>query len=225
MAGFSLLGSGILDEFEIDDAAIVDEAVKMAEERKERLATDPDAVRALISGNVSVEDSVTVCASKPAALAFAKHVEALNTLKAKAELGYGETDVQHAERLATLQPQLDALEQSGKAVREALEAAQVTFKMVGIGKRAVKRIRASVRKDHPLPPAGTPDDPEVAELRDEEYQNRIIAAHLVADGYTPEDIDNFRDAWASREFGKLWATALKLSISDDYLSGAVDVDF
>lgn len=209
----------------IDDVKIVEEAIELAEARKERLASDPDAVRALIADRVYVEDSVTVYPVQTANLAFAKHVEALSDLKSRAEQNYGEKDDEYDLRLAGLQPELDALTEQGKAVREALEASAVTFKMVGLGKRAIKRIRASVRKDHPLPPAGTPDDPEVSELRDEEYQNRVIAAHLVSAGYTSEDVDNFRDAWASREFGKLWACALKLSISDDYLSGAVDVDF
>lgn len=209
----------------INENEIIESAISGAEEIKKRLASDPDAVRKILAEDIDVSDTVTVYPSKRINLAFEKHNEALRTLKAESARQIGEEDDAYEARILALKPRLDALEAEGAELREAIEASAVTFEFRGLGKRAIKRIRNDVRKDYPLPPAGTEDDPALAEERDDFYQDRVIAAHIQHAGYTHEDVADFRDKWPTVEFGKLWAMALKLSITDDYLRGAVDADF
>jgi hypothetical protein len=209
----------------INEREIIEEAIAAADKVKTRLASDPDAVRKILTNSLDVSDTVTVYPNKRVNLAFQKHNEALRELKKETALKPGEDGKEYEARIKTLKPRLEALEAEGAELREAIEASAVTFEFRGLGKRAVKRIRNDVRKEYPLPPAGTNDDPTLAEERDEVYQERVIAAHIQHAGYTAEDVTDFRDKWPSVEFGKLWATALKLSITDDYLQGSLDADF
>jgi hypothetical protein len=209
----------------INENEIIESAIAEAEAVKTRLASDPDAVRKILTDSLDVTDTVTVYPSKRVNLAFQKHNEALRALKDESDIKPGETDKEYNARVKTLKPRLTALEAEGAELRQAIEDSAVTFEFRGLGKRAIKRIRNDVRKDYPLPPAGTDDDPTLAEERDEVYQERVIAAHIQHAGYTADDVTNFRDKWPTVEFGKLWATALKLSITDDYLHGAIDADF
>jgi hypothetical protein len=209
----------------INENEIIESAITAAEEVKTRLASDPDAVRKILADSLEVTDTVTVYPNKSVNLAFQKHNEALRALKDESGLKPGETDKEYEERIKALKPRLDALEAEGAQLRQAIEDSAITFEFRGLGKRAIKRIRNDVRKDYPLPPAGTDDDPTLAEARDEVYQERVIAAHIQHAGYTAEDVADFRDKFPAIEFGKLWATALKLSITDDYLRGAIDADF
>ena len=209
----------------INENEIIESAIAEAEAVKTRLASDPDAVRKILADDIGVTDTVTVYPNKRINLAFQKHSEALRALKDESDLKPGEDGKQYEARIKALKPRLDALEAEGAELRAAIEDSAVTFEFRGLGKRAIKRIRNSVRMDYPLPPAGTADDPTMAEERDDVYQERVIAAHIQHAGYTPDDVADFRDKWPSIEFGKLWATALKLSITDDYLRGAIDADF
>lgn len=210
----------------INEQEIIEGAVAAAEEVKKRLASDPDAVRKILTNALDVTDTVTVYPDKRVNLAFQKHNEALRELKNETAINPQVEDPKRYEaRIKALKPRLDALESEGAELREAIEASAVTLEFRGLGKRAIKRIRNDVRKEYPLPPAGTDDDPTLAEERDEVYQERVIAAHIQHAGYTAEDVADFRDKWPSIEFGKLWATALKLSITDDYLQGSLDADF
>jgi hypothetical protein len=215
-----------MDEALPDEEKIIADAVKLGDEAKERLASDPEAVRKVLAGRVDVEDWVTVYPDKAANLRFAKVQEELQKISREIPTQDAEeSDKDYADRTAEFRERLEAIEAESNEAREAVKASGLTFHFVGLGKKAIKRIRADVRKEYPLPPAGEQDDPDIAELRDEEYQNRVIAAHLIASGYTKEDVEAWRDAWPNRAFGKLWATAMKLSITDDYLNGAIDVDF
>jgi hypothetical protein len=209
----------------INENEIIESAITAAEEVKTRLASDPDAVRKILTDSLDVTDTVTVYPNKRVNLAFEKHNQALRSLKDESDLKPGETDKEYNARIKTLKPRLEALETEGAELRQAIEDSAVTFEFRGLGKRAIKRIRNDVRKDYPLPPEGVADDPTVKEERDDVYQERVIAAHIQHAGYTAEDVADFRDKWPSIEFGKLWATALKLSITDDYLHGAIDADF
>lgn len=214
-----------MDDPILDDEKIITDAVELGESAKKKIATDPDAVRKIVAGQVPVEDWITVYPDKKVNLAFAKHQEALQEAARKVPAPLdNESDKDYAKRTADFKAKVEALEAEGEAVRQAVKDSGITFHMVGLGKKALKRLRAEVRAKYPLPTEGK-DDPEIAEIRDEEYQNRVVAAHLAKDGYTFEDVEGWRDAWPNRAFGQLWATALKLSITDDYLTGAVDVDF
>ena len=212
-------------EQQISDEQIITEGIELAEATKKRLASDPDAVRKILAEDFGVTDTVTVYPSKARNLAFAKHNEALKAFQGEARQNLGESDEDYAKRIKALKPRLAELEAEGEEVRASLEESAVTLEFRGLGKKAIKRIRNDVRKDYPLPPAGTPDDPTLAEERDDEYQDRVIAAHIQHAGYTVDDVSEWRDKWPTIEFGKLWAMALKLSITDDFLRGALDVDF
>lgn len=209
----------------ISDEQIITEGIELAEATKKRLASDPDAVRKILAEDFEVTDTVTVYPSKAKNLAFAKHNEALSAFQEEARQKPGEPNAEYEKRVKSLKPRLAELEAEGDATRAALEESAVTLEFRGLGKRAVKRIRNDVRKEYPLPPTGTPDDPTLAEERDDAYQERVIAAHIQHGGYTLEDVQEWRDKWPTIEFGKLWAMALKLSITDDFLRGALDVDF
>lgn len=212
-------------EQQISDEQIITEGIELAEATKKRIASDPDAVRKILAEDFDVTDTVTVYPSKAKNLTFAKHNEALSAFQDEARQKPGESNEDYEKRVKSLKPRLAELEAEGDAVRAALEESAVTLEFRGLGKRAVKRIRNDVRKEYPLPPAGTPDDPTLAEERDDVYQERVIAAHIQHSGYTVEDVQEWRDKWPTIEFGKLWAMALKLSITDDFLRGALDVDF
>lgn len=215
-----------MDDALPDEETIIADAVKMGEEAKQRLASDPEAVRKVVAGRVDVEDWVTVYPDKAANLRFAKVQEKLQEMSRDIPTQDAEeSDEDYADRTTEFRESLEAVEKESNEAREAVKESGLTFHFVGLGKKAIKRIRAEVRKEYPLPPAGEQDDPEIAELRDEEYQNRVIAAHLAASGYTAQDVEAWRDGWPNRAFGKLWATTMKLSITDDYLNGAIDVDF
>lgn len=210
---------------EFDDAAAVEAGIQLGEERKERLATDPDALRKIVANAVEVEDWVTVYPNKVVNLAFAKHEKALLVLKAQSERNFGEEDVAYAARIKALTPELERLTAEGEDLREQFKDSAVTLHFRGLGKKAIKRLRASVLKDHPNPPQGTADDPVLSEARQDAYECAIIAAHIQHNGFTVEDVESWKDAWPNKAFGELWATALRLSIADDYLSGVLDVDF
>lgn len=212
-------------EREISETQIVEDAIKLAVETKERIATNPDALRKILTNRLDVEDWVTVYPDKGLNLKFAKHNEALNDLQAESRIKPGEEYDAFEARVLALKPRLDALDAEGEQLRADLEESAATIHFRGLGKKAVKGIRNQARAEYPLPPAGTPDDPAVSELRDEWYQNHVIAAHIQHGGFTVEDVADWRDAFSDFEFGKLWAMALKLSITDDYLRGALDVDF
>lgn len=210
----------------IDPEVIEREAVELGEKRKERLASDPEAVRKILAGSVDVEDFVTVYPSKALNKKFAEFQAELERFRDKAAQGSREGAKDYEARIKGLRAELDEAEKRGDQLRADLEASAITFHLIGIPKRAVKKIRAEVRAKYPLPPAGTPDDPEVAEMRDDEYQNRLIVAHLAqTGGFTMDEVESWRDTWSNREFGKLWASVLKLSIADDYLNGSIDPDF
>lgn len=210
----------------IDPEVIEREAVELGEKRKERLASDPEAVRKILAGSVDVEDFVTVYPSKALNKKFAEFQAELEHFRDKAKQGSHEGARDYEERIQGLRAELDEAEKRGDQLRADLEASAITFHLIGIPKRAVKKIRAEVRAKYPLPPAGTPDDPDMSELRDDEYQNRLIVAHLAqTGGFTMDEVESWRDTWSNREFGKLWASVLKLSIADDYLNGSIDPDF
>jgi hypothetical protein len=214
-----------LDEH-IDEATVASEGVKIGEERKERLASDPEAVRKILAGSVDVEDYVTVYPSKALNKKFADFQAELERFRDRATQGSHEGAKDYEARVGSLKNELAEMEKRGDDLRAELEASAVTFHLIGIPKKAVKKIRAEVRQKYPLPPAGTPDDPDMSEIRDEEYQNRLIVAHLAqTGGFTMDEVESWRDSWSNREFGKLWASVLKLSIADDYLNGSIDPDF
>jgi len=195
----------------------VDAAIDLGEKVKARVASDPEAVRKLVSGSVLVEDFVTVYPDKALNLRFQKHTRKLAELAARAR---GDVEV-----TPELQSELDALEVEATELRDLIEASGITLRFVGLGKKAVKRIRAEVWEKYPFPPEGQQDDQALASDRQDAYEEWLVAAHLAEAGYTREDLSEWRDKFPLLEFGKLWATAQKLSITDDFLNGAFNVDF
>jgi len=202
-----------------DESQIVTDAIELGEKVKEKIVSDPDAVRKIISGAVPVEDYVTIYPDKALNLRFQKHTQTLADVAARA------VNDPTGEVSKALKVELDALEAEAKELKSALEASAVTLRFVGLGKKAVKRIRNEVFEKYPFPPAGIEDDQALASDRQDAYEEWLIAAHLADSGYTREDISDWRDTLPLIEFGKLWAMAQKLSITDDYLQGAFNVDF
>lgn len=214
-----------MSDVEIDEAAAVESGVALAEARKERLTTDPEALRKLVAGAVDVEDWVTTYPNKSINLALAKHEKALFALKAESQRDTAESDRDYSKRIKELQPELDALTAEGEELRAKFEESAVTLHFIGLGKKAIKRIRAEIHKEYPLPPAGVQDDPTLASERQDAYECAVIAAHIQHAGFTREDVETWKDKWPNKAFGDLWACALRLSIADDYLAGVLDVDF
>lgn len=207
------------------EATAVEAGIKLGEERKERLLTDPEALRKIVANKVEVEDTVTVYPDKVVNLAFAKHEKELLQLRRVSEKGAGEADVAYAARIAELAPTLEKLTAEGEQLRQQFEDSAVTLHFRGLGKKAIKRLQAQAAKEFPLPPQGVQDDPLVAGERQDYYECSIIAAHIQHNGFTLDDVQSWKDAWPNKAFGELWATAMRLSIADDYLAGVLDVDF
>lgn len=216
------------DAIEPDAEKIIADGIELGEAAKKRLASDPQAVRKIVAGQLadSVRETITVYPDKIANKAFSDYSRRVQEIAGRIPNKlHDESDEQYAERTKDFRAELEALEAEGESIRQAVRDSGVTFEFVGIGKKAIKRIRTEVRKAYPLPASGEQDDPDVSELRQDEFEHRVIAAHLAQAGYTADDIATFHDAWPNKAYADLWATALKLSIADDYLIGAVDVDF
>jgi hypothetical protein len=195
----------------------VDAAIELGDKVKAHVASDPEAVRKLISNSVVVEDFVTVYPNKALNLRFQKHTAKLTEVAAQAR-GVDEVDPK-------LQVELDALEVEATELHEAIKASGITLRFIGLGKKAVKRIRSEVFAKYPFPPSGQDDDQVLASERQDAYEEWLIAAHLAEAGYTRDDVAEWRDKFPLMEFGKMWAATQKLSIADDYLNGAFNVDF
>lgn len=216
------------DATEPDIETAVTEGIELGEATKKRLASDPDAVRKIVAGQIAntIRDTVTVYPDKVINLEFAHYAERLRqAAKDIPNKFHNETDEDYVERTKPFKEELDTLEAEGEEIRRKVRDSGVTFEFVGLGKKAIKRIRAEVRKEFPLPAQGEQDDPETAEERQDAFEHRVIAAHLAQSGYTADDIASFHDVWPNKAYADLWATAMRLSIADDYLSGAIDADF
>lgn len=208
---------------ELEDIAIIADAIEKAEVTKERLKTDPDAVRKILAGTVSVTEDVTVYPNKVVNKAYSEFNDRVINLGLRVARENGETDKAYAERTAGFKAEYEAAVLEFEALKVQLQESAVTFHMVSLGKKAVKNIRNAARKKFPLPDNGI-EDVEVTEARDEYYQASLIAAHLVQDGYTVEDVQKIIDEWPTKAFAQLWVTTQKLSITDDYL-GNLPSDF
>lgn len=212
----------------VNEQQILDEAVEIGKAAKDKLASDPDAVRKIAANQLAntVTETVTVYPDKRANKAFADYSAKFQDIAGRIPKRlHEESDEDYAERTKDFKAEMEALEAEGEPIRQAVRDSGLTFEFVGIGKRAIKRIRAQVRDKYPLPGPGEQDDPDTAEERQDEFEHRVIAAHLAQAGYTADDIADFHDAWPNKAYADLWAAALKLSIADDYLRGAVDADF
>lgn len=209
-----------------DTQRVIDEGIELGKAAKEKLASDPDAVRKIAANQLAntVTETVTVYPDKRANKAFADYSAKFQDIAGRIPKRlYEESDEDYAERTKEFKAELEALEAEGEPIRQAVRDSGVTFEFVGIGKRALKRIKKQVTESYPLPQPGERD--EFGEERQDEYEHRVIAAHLAQAGYTADDIADFHDAWPNKAYADLWAAALKLSIADDYLRGAVDADF
>ena len=131
-----------MDEALPDEEKIIADAVKLGDEAKERLASDPEAVRKVLAGRVDVEDWVTVYPDKAANLRFAKVQEELQKISREIPTQDAEeSDKDYADRTAEFRERLEAIEAESNEAREAVKASGLTFHFVGLGKKAIKRIR------------------------------------------------------------------------------------
>lgn len=207
-----------------DEAKMVLEAVAIGDAVKERLKSDPDAVRKMLAGTVAVEDDVTVYPNKVLNLKFEKFQKRITDAGLSLGKQIGESDEDYETRTKNFEADYDKLESEFEALKAEIEDSAVTFHLVSLSKKSIKALRTAVRKKFPLPEVGGVDDLDVQEEREEYYKASIIAAHLLGE-YTIEDIENIRDEWPTKCFAQLWTTAQKLSIADDYLGQAFNSDF
>lgn len=209
---------------DIEDFGDVEQAIEKAEAVKERLKSDPAAVRKLLGKNVEIDDFVTVYPDKELNREYKRFRERLLALSENTVRRIDETEPEWNERIAKEGAENKGLQDEFEALEERLKESGVTFRLVSIGKGAIKELRKAARKKFPLPEDGF-DDPTVAEERDEFYKASIVAAHLIQDGYTIEDVESIRDNWPTDAFAKLWVSAQTLSIADDFLRGSLSPDF
>ena len=207
------------------DAETITEAIDAAEKRKEALKTDPDAVRKILGNQVTVTDIVTVYPNKKLNKQYEDFKPKIVALGEKLKRKEGESDEDYSGRIDEFKKDYESAVAEFDALKAAISQSAVTFELESLSRKAIKNIRTTARKKFPLPTDGTPDDPEVAEARDEWYKSAIIAAHLVKDDYTVEDIEIIRDEWPTRCWVQLWQSANKLSIADDYLGSSFTSDF
>lgn len=204
---------------------IVDDAVALVEARKERLKSDPDAVRKILAGTVEVSEDVTVYPNK----ALNKRYEEFNAriveLGKKIARREGESNEDHAARIQEVKAEYEDATAEFEALKAEIAESAVTFTLTSLGKKAVKNIRTAARKKFPLPNVGEYEDADESEARDDYYHNALIAAHLEKDGYTIEDVEKMQDKWPNRAYAQLWTAVQRLSIADDYLGSAFNSDF
>lgn len=208
-----------------DTTDIVADAEKIAEARKERLKTDPQAVRKILSNQVTVSEKVTVYPNKELNLRYEKFNESIVDLGTRVARKDGEDDETYAERIKDAKAEYEAAVAEFDSLKKELAESAVTFELESLSRKAIKALRTAARKKFPTPIAGEQEDPDDSEGREELYKASIIAAHLVKDGYTVEDIEKIRDEWPTRCYVQLWQSANKLSIADDYLGAAFTPDF
>lgn len=209
-----------MDEPQIDVVGAVDKA----EAAKQRLKTDPDAVRKILQGNYEVSDSVTLFPRKDLNKRYADIRPKFDRLAADSKQREGESDEEWNARIIASKEQNADLFREFEEIQALIEESAVTFTLVSVSKRAIKSLRREARKKFPVRNEGN-EDPDEAEERDEWYQSAIIAAHLAADGYTVDDILKIKDEWPTTCWASLWVKAQELSIQDDYLRGSFTPDF
>lgn len=210
----------------VEEAKEAKEAKEVADKRIEVLKTDPDAVRKILSNQVTVEETVTVYPNKALNFRFEKMNSAIVELGTRLERKENsESDDDYTKRIESFRPDYDATVADFDDLKKSIAESAVTFRLVSLSRKAIKNLRTTARKNFPLPAQGEDDDPEVSEAREEWYRCAIIAAHLEQDKYTVEDIETIRDEWPTRCFVQLWLSAQKLSIADDYLAAGFNPDF
>lgn len=206
-----------------DEETVITDAIDTAEKVKERLKTDPDAVRKILSSTVSVEEDVTVYPNKALNIQYTKFSERLGQLAGAITRNGDETDEEYLQRSEHFRPEYEKLTADFDELKSKIEASAVTFHLISVSKKTIKNIRTAARKKFPVATDPLNEDVDDAEIRDDWYKAAIVAAHL--EGYTIEDIENIRDEWPQRAWAQLWTTAQKLSIADDYLGAAFNADF
>jgi hypothetical protein len=196
-------------------------AIEKVEATKEKLKTDPDAVRKLLAGAMSISEDVTVYPNKELNREVAEFDQKLRELARSVTKLDDETDDEYTVRTSNFLDDYNAALAEFDALKERLAESGVTFHLVSIGKKAVKNLRTAARKKFPLEDS----DADIDEQRDDYYRASIVAAHLVADGYNIDDVLNIMDNWPMRCWAELWSAAQKLSIADDYLGDSLTPDF
>ena len=209
-----------MDEVQIDVAG----AVEKAEAVRERLKSDPAAVRKILGNNYEISEQVTVYPRRDLNKRYADFRPKLDKIAIDNKQRDGESDEDWNARIIASKETNKALLDEVSALQDEINESAVTFELVGISKKTIKELRKTARAKFPLPNEGA-DDPDIAEERDEFYQSSIIAAHLVRDGYTVEDILNIKHEWPTPCWVALWVKAQELSIQDDYLRGSFTPDF
>lgn len=213
-----------MDENDTDD--IISGGVELGAAAKERLKSNPDSVRALLTGTVQIEEAVTVYPNKALNLRFAQAQERLIEMGNRVARKEGESDEDYLARVGDVRKEYEDFEGELEALKQELLGSAVTFNLVSVPKKAIKNLKTAARKKFPADEtADWAIQLELDEQRQEYFECSIVAAHLVADGYSIEDIINIRDNWPNRAWAQLWTVAQKLSIADDYLTGTIDADF
>lgn len=203
----------------------IEDAITEAKAEVERLKSDPDAVRKILGNFVTVTEKVTVYPDKSLNIEYDRIQDRIASAGARLKRVDGESDESYHARIKETQAEHEQLVSDFEKLKAAIEESAKTFVLESVSRKALKAIRTAARKKFPLPEQGQPDDYEVAEEREEWYWASIIAAHMVKDGYTPEDIEKIRDEWPTRCYAQLKLAAEKLSIKDDYLGSAFTPDF
>lgn len=205
-------------EAEVKDLAAGIEAGVAA---KERLKTDPDAVRKILTGTVAVEEDVTVYPNKALNKRYADFSDRIIDLGLRTQRNEGESAEAYEERIAPAKAEYEAAVAEFEALKAELAESAVTFHLVSPGRKALKRIKRAAKEKFPAPAFGEPDLDQ--DDREDWYQCSVIAAHLP--GYSIEDIENIADSWPQIAYAQLWSAAKRLTIADDFLGAAFDADF
>lgn len=203
---------------EIND---LEAGIAIAEATKERLKTDPEAVRKILGNNVQISEQVTVYPDKNLNREYAEFDQKLQKLADSTVRREGETDEEFIARNENVVQDYEAARKEFDELKLRVKESGVTFTLVSVGKKAIKNLRTAARKKFP----NEDNDPDVAEQLDDYYRASIVAAHLVADGYTIDDVFTIMDEWPIRCWAELWTTAQRLSIADDYLGNLLTPDF
>lgn len=206
----------------MSDVDIVNDGIELGKKAREHLKTDPNAVRALAANNVEITEAVTVYPNKVLNKKFADLKAEFPTL-ADIKRNTDESDADWEKRVAKAQAEVDAYDAEITDLKNQIDESSVTFELKSVSKRTIKNLRKAARAKYPLPTDGEIDADE--EERDDYYRASIVAAHLISDSYSIDDILNIMDNWPTSCWARLWTTAQAISIGDDFLAKTLDADF
>lgn len=204
-----------MDDFITQEEAAQAEA--RAQEQKQRIASDPQAVLNFVAGATEVDDWVTAYPDKALNKAYKEFRAGVQDEVSAAE----GVDPDDTEAIAQHQAKVEDITRRTSEWEQKLTESARHFHLKGVSRRTLKELRRAAKKKFNVDE--NPLDTDLQEEADVYYRASVIAAHL--EGYTVENVLDIYDNLPGKVFNDLWSSANSLSINDDFLRGIATPDF